>query len=66
MSEWQPIETAPKCEHVLVWDGEYVMDAWFHDDRWCIFRREFTNGMVSFWLDEDPTHWMPLPDGPGQ
>ena len=21
---WQPIETAPKGEHLLLWDGEYV------------------------------------------
>jgi hypothetical protein len=63
MSEWQPIETAPKGVRVLAtgaddWPG--LVDV----------------GMITvgrhFWWDVDdtnviygqPTHWMPLPDPP--
>jgi len=58
MSEWQPIETAPK-------DGRYLLllaDSQFH-------RIGFWNG--SSWDDgdfydhmADITHWMPLPEPP--
>jgi hypothetical protein len=60
MSEWQPIETAPKggrailgfmwigdgpVTRVLHWDGE--------DEKWLSDGRQYS-----------PTHWMPLPDPP--
>jgi hypothetical protein len=74
MSEWQPIETAPKdrLTNVLLWfpyDGKYpekcegfcFIGIWGYpgeDDDIC-------------WIDPydcdklgDPTHWMPLPNPP--
>lgn len=62
MSEWQPIESAPKdgrgilickvpCDH---WSGMFVA----HWDEW---------GEWAFASDRfvrNPTHWMPLPPSP--
>jgi hypothetical protein len=52
---WQPIETAPKNQRVLVWDGQDVIGATFGGVRW--------------WSADDetrisPTHWRPLPEAP--
>lgn len=54
--EWQPIETAPKGEVVLVYSSHGVDIAHF-------------GLLYEGWLDEnyediDPTHWMPLPPPP--
>jgi len=50
-SEWQPIETAPKDQEILVWAhgiGQWVSKfAWWD----CGAHRK-------------PTHWMPLPEPP--
>lgn len=62
MSEWQPIETAPKDETpVLLWANTRR-------------DREYSHWIGAFdgenWRDEveghflQPTHWMPLPDPP--
>lgn len=66
MSEWQPIETAPK-------DGAWV-------SIWCRAQPlSLPAGIPAFWEDgfgwvsvrdddqnliDDPTHWMPLPEPP--
>jgi hypothetical protein len=57
MSEWQPIETAPRDQFVDLWhrDGFRVCGQWWDDE-------------YSHWgccLDDSYfTHWMPLPDPP--
>ena len=68
---WQPIETAPKDgTSVLVygfWEGELNLqdderDVWkahFFWDQWCVDGGEYYSQYVV-----DPTHWMPLPEGP--
>jgi hypothetical protein len=70
MSEWQPIETAPKdgtailvCSAWTMPDGLYrvgwIADGFFDGGHW-----------LFGWLDLDPeeysppTHWMPLPAPP--
>lgn len=76
MSEWRPIETAPKDgKCVLVSNGRYVEKAWWNTDPriwdseddnrpcWTVFEPE--DYYYAIHLDDDPpTHWMPLPEPP--
>ena len=58
---WQPIETAPKYESVLILNrGRLVVEAWLCTawDRWV---RMETGGADT---KLKPTHWMPLPAAP--
>jgi hypothetical protein len=58
MTEWQPIETAPKDgTDVLVWDGDSVSLASYDKvtESWWV--------LVEFSLD-GVTHWQPLPTPP--
>lgn len=75
MSDWQPIETAPK-DHVT------SFDLWAHGNRLtdCMWGRPtYSNSKELCWIqlnasydsngpvDEEvrnPTHWMPLPEPP--
>ena len=64
--EWQPIETAPKDEPILVMTGETM-----HVVRWINIHGDF-----DYWAVDDnkhgpftlrgkaPTHWLPLPETP--
>lgn len=66
-AKWQPIETAPKDERVLLWTGQ---------EKYCGHwsKNPFTNHeawIIAEWgndgdqaLLENPTHWMPLPSYP--
>jgi hypothetical protein len=64
MTNWQPIETAPKEKDLslLVWDGQYISVAErLGDNSWIIAN--------SYGFNEDGqiygvTHWMPLPEPP--
>jgi hypothetical protein len=75
MTEWQPIETAPKeprsGEHgptILLWLADNSMEPYrvnvgFWDylfDDWG--RANPAEGDSTFWVK--PTHWMPLPEPP--
>lgn len=60
MSEWQPIETAPKDgSQFLASDiTGYHFNCWWENE-----------GYEARWMDEidsepNPTHWMPLPPPP--
>jgi hypothetical protein len=58
MSEWQPIETAPKNTNrrVLAWDGDGMTIVWFTPFRgWCRPDGALVVGL---------THWQPLPEPP--
>ena len=67
MSEWQPIETAPKDgTRVLASQSGHVFTA-----RWAPgFAAVYPGGGGPGWYDEildrraQPTHWMPLPAPP--
>ena len=73
MSEWQPIETAPK-------DGTYVMVGRDMGEPWGFVLGTgfyaFVDSLVNGWVCRgivdppgdlglgNPTHWMPLPEPP--
>ena len=70
MSEWQPIETAPRdstvillysagAYHGLPFPGQYHKSQLFPDTPWVslLKRRER-------FYEHVPTHWMPLPEPP--
>lgn len=76
MNEWLPIETAPKdgTRIIVVFpNGRVDFDRWEK-------KEEFSNGVlthsregfVGVWLSSvigrapDPTHWMPIPEGPAE
>ena len=78
MSEWQPIETAPKDgTWVLVYSAEAIRDedggrkiavAQYTDDlngRKGVWHWQFAwyDGGYYGWVD-NVTHWMPLPEAP--
>lgn len=58
MSEWQPIETAPKDTYVLLWCDEAsdVPMVGYFGNRWELAHADGDPFM--------PTHWMPLPEPP--
>ena len=60
-SPWRPIATAPK-------DGTAILGWWFNECMivdWCVVVERWgsTHDGEDMFLPE-PTHWMPLPDGP--
>lgn len=73
MMEWQPIETAPKDDLVLLSDGFTVGEGFWHDGSECYGHR----GIAGWFWESDranlliasnahATHWMPLPPPPEQ
>lgn len=73
MSEWQPIETAPKdgrsvlllMEGVAI-EGRYDETATYNspDDRWYPVQVSSHGCGCCGSSNEPPTHWMPLPEPP--
>jgi hypothetical protein len=61
MSEWQPIETAPKDGRFLVFlsDGAVEVAKRIPNSKTMVI-----GGAFSFDRSEKPTHWMPLPEPP--
>jgi len=69
MSEWQPIETAPKDgAMVLIFDQDTVTPGRFDDG--CDDDGNEVDPPGWFWFDgvdtgdAEPTHWMPMPEPP--
>jgi hypothetical protein len=63
MSEWQPIETAPKDgTEILAWDGSVRTTAvwWVPGKQWSLVSPGEYAEDSEVW----PTHWMPLPEPP--
>lgn len=74
--EWQPIETAPRGEPVLVCWAECLdfkgtievacLNEWI-DPKTSIVDEILWDGLGDdhpYWNHGDPTHWHPLPDPP--
>ena len=70
MSEWQPIETAPKDgSRILVFNRKVYIASWSEEAQHGEF--ECAPGWQVFCPDDywyafcvNPTHWMPLPEPP--
>lgn len=62
MSDWQPIETAPKdCDFLVFTAHGYITRGRFLNGRH--FACD-SHGKVGNMSDTKPTHWMPLPEPP--
>lgn len=65
MSDWQPIETAPKDGTVVELNGEHrlypMRGLWAHGE-WRAEQMSYTLGPAR--LVPDPTHWTPLNESP--
>ncbi len=64
MMEWRPIRTAPKDgSWILLYHRYARIGDWYWDGT------EWTDDVLTWGEDEKdglgPTHWMPLPDPPG-
>jgi len=62
---WQPIQTAPKSERILIWTGQTMYCAFwvknFVDDHeaWAVAELGGGDRLIA-----QATHWMPLPEPP--
>lgn len=65
MQDWQPIETAPKGQLVLVYSATFVL-AHFNTyyDMWIGTARDSEDTKMLNRASTRPTHWMPLPQPP--
>lgn len=67
MSDWQPIESAPKdCTRILVWiDPGYITVGYWSPDNFARNPRPFwgieLHSTKTMQRRMQPTHWMPLP-----
>lgn len=60
MSQWQPIETAPKDgSYVILTNGEDVTAGW-----WRGRGSGWNTGYEALDFTGEPTHWMSMPDPP--
>ena len=70
MTEWRPIETAPKGKPLFSEDGPYVLLGWSGSDHIVIGSYRTYGSLGAVWRDGyggaimKPTHWMPLPAPP--
>lgn len=65
MSEWQPIETAPKDGTPIIGAirGSVAYVCWFQEDAW-VFWESDGRPNLPVRMAFSPTHWMPLPEPP--
>jgi len=67
MTQWQPIETAPKNQEVLGWAyGDYVLCWWVKEKNFEGWTTgwETAGGYDVGYSPVSPTHWTPLPEAP--
>ena len=62
MSEWQPIEAAPKDGTLvdLIVNGDRITDCKFINGSWM----DYDKGERCWCWSGDPSHWMPIPKLP--
>lgn len=64
---WQPIETAPKDESVLLLMDDEVFSGFYSDGGFWVFPYAGYHGCGCCGdTNDQPTHWMPLPELPTQ
>ena len=69
---WQPIDTAPESEPILVWapmlhrgnPSAEVVVLYRNGDEINYWTNGGANGGDNIWFEAEPTHWMPLPSPP--
>lgn len=59
--DWQPIETAPKNDVIVLTDGGWLMSGFWNHHCWMT---GFSHGDLTVTVKIHPTHWAPLPDKP--
>lgn len=59
MSDWQPIETAPRREKILMWRIRFGIDVGTYNGV-----RGYSFRNLVLFSNQAPTHWMPLPAPP--
>ena len=71
MTEWQPIETAPKDgTHIILLvenkaiEGWYEYDNWYKDYKWNVVKLPIHGCDCCSHDNDDPTGWTPLPEPP--
>lgn len=65
MSDWQPIETAPKHDFdILLGSGNQRAVVRWENGYWKPQNVSDYYGAYPIYLDFEPTHWMPLPEPP--
>lgn len=68
MSDWQPIETAPKDRRIRLWAAGAERHGRWDDDRYSKKPRPFwsfeTVMGTTFQRTNQPTHWMECPEPP--
>lgn len=66
ISEWQPIETAPRDgTEVDLWKGKHRLpNCHFHCGEWLWWNTTIVDDEPSWLKVKDPTHWRPLQPGP--
>ena len=62
MTDWQPIETAPKDgTEILVFNGNSI---WLVETEYEMYPKDNGCGCCSHSIHDEVTHWMPLPEPP--
>lgn len=71
MNEWLPIESAPRDgTRIDLWfagprnTGDRRPDCRFGDGMWLCDYGDQGDGDARFYIDDEATHWMPLPSPP--
>lgn len=62
--DWQPIETAPEGQDVIVATPDRLSDEWHIHTAWRSGDRWSRSNIASLPSTVQPTYWMPLPDPP--